>query len=391
MLRRALVLLTVGFVSAFSSSASQPRGAATLAVADHSNENVSLAAIGPFLVMAWSASTTESTDIYSAVSVDGGITFAAPVRVNSTPGEARVGGEQPPRVLLIPSNNIHDPRVVVVWTARGEKGTRLLMAGSDDGGRTFRKTEPVPGGTANGNRGWESVAVDGNGKALALWLDHREKSSQLWFGSLDGAIAAKGITGGVCYCCKTSLVASGNNVYGVWRHVFPGNQRDIAFVSSRDGGKTFSQIRRVSEDNWKFDGCPENGPAMTVATDGIIHVAWVAPEDGKEGAPLALYRSWSRDGINFALRERVKTDGAAGHVQIAAGRDGAFTLAWDEAASRGRRVKTARYTRSGYQIGHAIDDSDGVYPALAQSSAGTVIAWVKRGGPKTAIGVTVLR
>ena len=40
------------------------------------------------------------TDIFAAMSRDGGRAFSAPVRVNSLPGDARVNGEQPPRLAL---------------------------------------------------------------------------------------------------------------------------------------------------------------------------------------------------------------------------------------------------------------------------------------------------
>jgi hypothetical protein len=392
---------------------------ATLAVEGRSNENVSLVASGSFVVAVWSASTSESTDIYSAVSVDDGVTWGVPVRVNSTPGEARAGGEQPPRITLLPPRGIHDPDVVIMWAARGEKGTRLLFASSRDGGRTYSKSEAVPGTVAPGNRGWHSLATDDLGRAIALWLDHRNAASsapsavhrhgeasnaprapevavekaglsELWSGSLDGTIPAKRITGGVCYCCKTAIATSGPMVFAVWRHVFPGNQRDIAFAMSRDGGKTFEEIRRVSEDKWQFDGCPENGPAIAVGSDDIVHVAWVTPEDGKEGAPLALYRSRSRDGITFSPRERIKTSGAAGHAQLTAGTDGAIALAWDEATSKGRRVKVTRWRNVSAFPGVVVDDSEGLYPTLATTPNGTVVAWVRRGGPKTVIAVRTM-
>lgn len=397
----------------------------TLAVEGRSNENVSIAAEGNFVALTWSASTADATDIYSAVSVDGGQTFGPPVRVNSTASEARAGGEQPPRVALVPMTS-GAPKIVVVWTARGGTGTRLLMSGSDDGGRRFSKTEEVPGGSASGNRGWESIAVDGNGRALALWLDHRNTASnltpsmhqhgstsastaeskagpaapkpdpnekaalsQLYFGSLDGSVPARGITGGVCYCCKTSLVASGQNVFAVWRHVFPGNQRDIAFAMSRDGGKTFGAIRRVSLDGWKFDGCPENGPAIGVSDDGVIHVAWVTPKDGKEGAPLALYTTTSRDGITFEMRKELKTDGAAAHVQATIAGDGSAVFVWDEATPKGRRIRRAREGTSFWPAA-TVDETDGVYPVVATTSRGVIAAWVRRGGPRTVIAVSRL-
>ena len=56
----------------------------------------------------------------------------------------------------------------------------------------------------------------------------------LFAGTVTGS--ARALTSGVCYCCKTSLAIADGSVYAVWRHVYPGNMRDIAFTVSRDGG-----------------------------------------------------------------------------------------------------------------------------------------------------------
>ncbi len=74
---------------------------------------------------------------------------------------------------------------------------------------------------------------------------------------------------GVCYCCKTALVTGQNGqLFAAWRHVYPGNIRDIAFSQSLDGGRTFSAHTRVSEDQWQLAGCPDDGPAMAVDARG---------------------------------------------------------------------------------------------------------------------------
>ena len=55
-----------------------------------------------FVAAVWSAaSETGATDIYAAVSRNGGVRFAAPVRVNAQSGEANITGEQPPRAVLV--------------------------------------------------------------------------------------------------------------------------------------------------------------------------------------------------------------------------------------------------------------------------------------------------
>src|SRR6202008_3967617 len=91
---------------------------------------------------------------------------------NSSAGEARVNGEQPPRLALNPRPS-GTPEIVVVWTAKGSSGTRLLTARSADGGRTFARTSMVAGTDAPGNRGWEAVGTARNDAVYAPWLDHR--------------------------------------------------------------------------------------------------------------------------------------------------------------------------------------------------------------------------
>jgi hypothetical protein len=401
----------------------------TVAVEGRSNENVTVAARGMFVALVWSASTSAGTDIYSAVSRDGGAKFSAPSRVNAIDGDARVGGEQPPRVVLVARAKGATPEIDVVWTSKGAGGTRLLVARSSDGGKSFGTAAVIPGGESTGNRGWESVAVDPAGRVFAMWLDHRNVAarapaamhrhdsagapatvaeakadpveraaqSQLFFAALDGIIAPHAITGGVCYCCKTSLVASDDrSVYGVWRHVFPGNQRDIGFVVSRDGGRTFAAPVRVSEDKWEFDGCPENGPAIAVDRRRRVHVVWPTPADGKAESGLSLFYAMSSDGRTFAPRMRVPTAGQAAHVQISASADGSLTVAWDELAAGGPRIKLARARpdAAGHPRFEAVPVSDaaiGVYPALAESVAGTVVAWVRREAAGTVIAVTTLK
>src|SRR3954470_22269141 len=90
----------------------------TLAVPGRANATPTLAADGVFVAAAWSATTPQgTTDIYAAVSRDAARTFGAPVRVNSVDGDARVNGEQPPRVALV-SQPGPVPAVTIVWTTK---------------------------------------------------------------------------------------------------------------------------------------------------------------------------------------------------------------------------------------------------------------------------------
>jgi hypothetical protein len=371
--------------------------ALSVGVNGRANEHVTIATAGSTIALVWAATVPDgTTDIYAAMSRDTGATFAAPVRVNSTPGDARVNGEQPPRIALVPRAGAL-PDVVVVWTARGQIGTRLLTARSRDGGKTFGATALVAGAEAAGNRGWEALAVTAAGTPVVLWLDHREtvgssgghthgaahetapradgaaraQLSHLFIGAADGSLPPRSLARGVCYCCKTALASGpGGALYAAWRHVYPGNQRDIAVIASADGGRTFSAPARVSEDKWQIDGCPENGPA--IAVDGRqVHVVWPTLVRRRGTELLELFRATTTDGRTFSPRVPPPVSGQAYHPQIAVGRGGMPIIAWEETAPGGRRIKLWR--------GAAVEDlGAGTYPAVSVSDGRAIVAWAAR-------------
>jgi len=413
-MRHALVLAAV-----LMSAAPDPRGS-TLAVRGFANAAPSVTAANQFVAVAWGASLDSGvTDVYLAISRNGGRTFGPPVRV-SDERHASLGAEQPPRVALVPRAG-RDPEVVVVWTAKSGDGSRLLISRSHDGGASFARAIPVEGSEAAGNRGWESIAVDRDGHVFAVWLDHREvassggspmhheghdhasagapkadgavraQSSKLYFAALDGASRSQALTGGVCYCCKTAVTTGPDGaIYAAWRHVYPGNLRDIAFTASRDGGRTFAAPVRVSSDGWILDGCPENGPALAVGADNVVHALWptlVGGANGDAESTLALFHATSRNGGAFSPRERVAIEGTPRHPQLTATSVG-LVAAWDEqTASGSRRVVLARLAGGGSAPREIVSgNARAQTPAIAGTSDAVVIAWTE-GGDRSVIRV----
>jgi hypothetical protein len=390
-------------------------GAADIGVKDRANANPSIAASGQFVTIAWTAATKDgATDVFVATSRDGGRLFGAPAAV-TTGGGASASGEQPPRVALVPRDG-REPAIVVVWTAKGSSGTRLLSARSEDGGKSFAAPANVPGSDAAGNRGWESIATNRDGGVVALWLDHRETAtgksagaamdhaehqhlaanqdkadgvaraqlSKLFFAKLGQPDSAHAIAAGVCYCCKTSIATdAAGGIYAVWRHVYDGNVRDIAFTMSTDGGRTFGAPVRVSTDNWVLDGCPENGPALVVDAGKQIHVAWptLVPASSPSSEPtMSLFYASSSDGRRFTARLPIPTDGFPRHPQIALGPRGDVIVAWDERTAGNSRVVVARATRDA--TGHARfarqvigDNASASYPVIATAGDATIVVW----------------
>lgn len=409
----ASIVLAVSLTAAGASS--------EVGVKGRGNATPTIAADGAFVALVWGGTLPSgATDVFAAVSRDGGRAFAAPVRVNRADGDARLNGEQPPHVALVPRAG-HDPSIVVVWTTKGANGTKLLQSRSDDGGRTFAPGALVPGTDAPGNRGWEAIAVEPDGRVDALWLDHRAlakdssmamshhdhasaakpdgvamaQQSKLYFASLDGTAAPLAVTGGVCYCCKTALVAgAGGSIYAAWRHVYPGNLRDMAFTVSRDDGRTFAPPVRVSQDKWMLEGCPDDGPSMVVDARKRIHIVW--PTLVKEGAEetIALFYAMSSDGKSFTARERIPTEGLPHHPRLTVSPDGTLTVAWDESANGSRRIAIARAGadaggRPRFRRELLTTGGTAIYPVMAVTSDGVIAAWTN--GPSTSALIQVTR
>ncbi len=408
--RRALIaasivsgLSAVASTQGLSSRAAQPASPTTLGVAGAVNATPSLAIAGRTLAAVWTATKDGATNVYLALSRDGGATFSDPMRVNDQNGDATANNEQPPRVAISES----DRALTVLWSKRNEgpqKNRRdaLRMARSVDGGRTFSPARFTHDPALSGARGWESLAAGAGGTVHAVWLDGRDAEKKMadaahagmahkgqppqdaYHGAIapDGRTTESVIATGVCFCCKTAVaVDSRGVVYAAWRHIFPGSMRDIAFAKSTDGGRRFDPLVRVSDDKWELNGCPEDGPTLAVDRAGVIHIAWATLVN--EGEPKkALFYATSPNGTTFSPRARIPAAGVStpGHPQLALTSDAGAAIVWDELVEGVRRVSFTRVSRAGAfgspQVLSA--DESASNPVIVQSEGKVVVAWTSR-------------
>jgi hypothetical protein len=374
----------------------------TLELAGHVNSTPSLAVLGRTVAAVWTATKDSVTNVYLATSSDGGATFSEPRRVNDQDGDVSANNEQPPRVVMAGARNL-----TVFWSKRNEgpQKTRrdaIRMARSSDGGRTFTPARFSHDPAFTGARGWESLAVGPNGTVHVVWLDGRDAERKMAAAAAHGGAAHKGqppqdayhatiapdgritehlLATGVCFCCKTAVAVDARGaVYAAWRHIFPGSMRDIAFAVSTDGGRRFTTPVRVSEDNWELNGCPEDGPALAVDRDGVIHLAWATVvNDGQ--SQKALFYATSRNGKTFSPRARVPTGTTTpGHPQLALTTGGEVAIVWDEIVNGVRRVAYSRASRpASFQPAQILSgDESASHPVIAPAGADVLVAWTSR-------------
>jgi hypothetical protein len=184
-------------------------------------------------------------------------------------------------------------------------------------------------------------------------------------------------------------VGADDDVYVAWRHVYPGNFRDMALAVSTDEGRTFSEPQRISEDGWSIDGCPENGPTMVVDRGKRVHVAWATLAPGTVSS-LALFYASAPAGEPFAPRRRIETAGTPSHVQMTLDDNERLTLVWDERSPTGRRIMMTRAPAGvapAFTAPQVLSASgENLYPAVATASGASVVAW-SSGAPASVIRV----
>ena len=322
------------------------------------------------------------------------------VRVNSQPGIATAWRGDPPTVAIAP-----DQSVLVGWTARVESesghATDIYLSLSKDHGQTFGAALKVNDDPKPADHGMHSLTVAKDGRIYVAWLDgrnvtpmpakdmkmdakttsnHMESNREVFIASsTDGGRSfAKNqrVATNVCPCCKTALAtASDGRLYISWRQVLPGDYRHIAVASSPDQGKTFTEPKIVSDDQWVLAGCPVSGATLFAAEDGSVRVLWYS--EGKNGQ-TGLYSSRTTDnGATFGPRQLIAAGGVRGTPVLIRGRDGLEAI-WQGVENSARTVQIAR-------IGDATTPRSFVVvtnaelPAATANGARLFVAYIAKG------------
>ena len=383
-----------------------------LKIPDRRNWTPYAASNGQFEIVVWVASTADGvSDLYAVTSNDSGATFSAPRRVNDIPGDVRTGGEYAPEVAIGPQA-LH-----VAWMSSRDNKVALRVAKSTDRGQTFSPASTLhEEGLING-RGWQSIGLGPDGTLHAVWLDGRNDAAaaehaghnmapaagqpaaparpsmhggymDLFYGVLGGAAqgtATRRLAANTCQCCKTAMVIGPDgSINAAWRQIFGEDIRDIAFLRSEDGGKTFGTQVRVSEDKWQLNGCPDDGPTLAADSRGGIHAAWPTLVVDGESQRIALFYAYSKDGRTFTPRVEVKNLGSLkpSHIQMTSRPDGRLALVWDELSDGVRKIvmatgASAAGGAASLSSGQLVSDPavTGTYPSVAPTPKGFLVAW----------------
>ncbi|ACU64344.1 sialidase family protein [Chitinophaga pinensis] len=285
-------------------------------------------------VISWveTAKGADTGTLYYAVSTDKGSSFSAPVKVATANG-ILPHAENMPKMVFKPDGEVIAIYGVEQDDARNKYAGRVFYTRSLNGGKTWQAATPLVTDTGSYDQRYFDVALLPGGEAAAIWLDNRKsvdaEGSSLYFAVTDGHNGfgkEKALAETVCQCCRTDLYTDDKGgIHIAFRDIINDSIRDMVHMVSVDGGNTFSNMNRISADNWVVRGCPHTGPAMVKNNEGM-HFAWFTMGGGE-----GVYYCQSADnGQTYSRKQKVSSAPMAKHPQITALPDDKVLIVWDE-------------------------------------------------------------
>lgn len=350
-------------------------------------------------VLSWVRMINDSATAFCYASTNDGKSFSNTVTIPNS-NNIQPHGENLPKIVFKPSGEI-----IALWGTKST-GAKNKYAGlvsytqSFDGGKTWMAIKPLVTDTAGYDQRYYDVALLPNGEVGIIWLDNRKtttkEGSALYFASTNGKNGfGKGqlISQPCCQCCRTSLyVDKQGDIHALYRGIIQDSIRDMVHIVSTDGGKTFSAPKRINEDNWVLNACPHTGPAMTENSEGL-HFAWFTGAKDKG----CYYTKTTDNGKSFSMRDSVSAFGS--HPQIAALKNGALLIVWDETHVSGnkplKRIGIQRRNEQGKSEGKdylTSENTDASYPVIASvNENAAIIAYSKQEKEKAFIAYQTVR
>lgn len=287
------------------------------------------------IALSWVKEINDSNTVMCyAVSADKGYSFGQSVEIIPSKG-VHPHGENLPKIIFKPNGEI-----IAVWGASNPNANNkysgmIYYAQSFDDGKNWSNAVPLVTDTASNDQRYFDVGILQNGEAGIIWLDNRTKTNKegmtLYYASTNGKSGfqnEKLVGETCCQCCRTDFfVDSKGSIHAAYRDIINDSIRDMVHIVSVDGGKTFSEPKRISPDNWVINGCPHTGPTMTENKNGL-HFAWFTA-----GGQAGVYYCNSTDnGQNFSQRQVLSTE--ARHPQTATLPDETIGIVWEETVKK---------------------------------------------------------
>jgi hypothetical protein len=124
-------------------------------------------------------------------------------------------------------------------------------------------------------RSWFSTIWD---RLRSIGGSHPDTVADLWLSRFkpdEKAVEApiKVNRSNTCVCCRPDIAFTSKDQVAVAYRSSVDSVKEIKHLTSMDGGKSFTE-RQVSNDIWRFEGCPTSGPQISFGVESCSMTVW---------------------------------------------------------------------------------------------------------------------
>ena len=334
------------------------------------------------------------TDVYVAISKDGGSSFGTPTKVNASSGA--VWGQQVSRPRIVgtangtwhvaySANDIHPAMKKTLLTTHYTR--------SVDGGRSFESPKRLSAITDQDmssviHGGFASAAAFGtmasapDGSVHVYWIDTRHMQPDSDSGALYGSTSRDDgrtfttekqlIDTSVCPCCQLTAVANSQSeiVLGS-RRVEKDSFRPATVMTLSRSDNATNDRQSIGGTPWQINGCPLKPTVLAVQGSNL----YAAVHNGGEATPGVIFSVSNDAGKSFKPLGIVHTSAVVSDAPTIAVNSSSVLLAWHaKVGNAPRRVFYRFYDLSGEPLGdiQSLDTTPGLsqYPVVTAKADG---------------------
>jgi len=349
------------------------------------------------------------TDLYVAISRDGGESFGPPAKVNRDVGVIWGQSVSRPRIVSSPTGTWHVSYAAnEMHPTRGKAALTIHYTRSTDAGVTFEPPHRLSTLTDTDmshiiHGGYMSAAAFGtltssqDGRVYVAWIDTRWMSDDIDTGALYTAMSQDDgqtfstekelMKVGICPCCQMMATADADsNIYIGLRQVMEDGTRQ-SMVARLDAGETeIASMGETGTAPWKINGCPLKPTVVATHGDSVF----MAVYSGGEKEPGVFVSHSTDNGRTFARAVPAHPDALVSDAPSIAANDEYVMVAWHAKTDGPRSVFYRRYDLTGAPVGKIMElgtgDAIAEDPVLAVRPDGKfLLAWLQDDGIHTAV------
>ena len=211
-------------------------------------------------------------------------------------------------------------------------GSIYYAISNDDGASWSQKIKLVKDINAVSQSFYDIVLLP-DGELGLTWLDSRKVNkdkggSTLYFAKTNqgkGFESQKSIASYTCQCCRTDIyVDNDKKIHIAFRNIAGESIRDMYQVESIDNGFSFTQSKRLGEDNWKIEGCPHTGPSLGSNSEEVS-VTWYT---GAESGSGIFHKKLSGEVLFLEDKQLISESGK--HPQMVSAENGDVHIVYED-------------------------------------------------------------